>query len=431
MKQRSLFLILVCYALGMQAQKLTVEKMAVSPMDLTASTQQRNDLIGNPCALVKVQLPTEGVSFEGNVLGDVAFNSGEYWVYMSAGSYMLNVKHPNFHPLMVNFRDYDIRKVEGKTTYVLTIGILQNSQLEKKQKLIINYSPKSATVLVDAKLQQGKGRIEVELPVGEHSYVIAANGYSSAEGKVTLNAESPRTITESLVALKPEPKPEQPAQVTQQPITVVQQQPIAQTQQTPSKETATSSSGTLDKKPQGALKKSAVKEAKRLEKEGWRRAYGDKPLSDQLLVSMMKQSLYDANDYPKYVFGNGQSVGESYDEAKYEAVNMARQTLVVMIQEDMKNLIELSVNNKQLQMKDVASLNQSVNAAYDIILHDLERTETTVELYRELPDGKKEASIQVAYEMKAAKILAKEAMRKEMKQRGDSLADKLDELLDW
>ena len=112
---------LLIATLSLQAQKLTVEKMEVAPMDLSASTQPRLDKNGNPCALVKVQLAMPGASFEGNVIGDSPFRQGEYWVYMSAGSYMLNIKHKSIVPLFVNFRDYNIKKVESKTTYVLTL----------------------------------------------------------------------------------------------------------------------------------------------------------------------------------------------------------------------------------------------------------------------------------------------------------------------
>ena len=104
-------------------QKLVVEGMETSTYDLTASTNRRLDLNGDPCALVKVCLACEGAEFEGNVLGDVAYKTGEYWVYMSAGSYMLRVKHPNFLPLMVNFHDYDIMRVEALQTYTLTLSL--------------------------------------------------------------------------------------------------------------------------------------------------------------------------------------------------------------------------------------------------------------------------------------------------------------------
>ena len=75
MKMKYLLLTICSLLLVMTAgaQKLTVEKMEVAPMDLSASTQPRNDRNGNPCSLVKVQLATPGASFEGNVIGDTEF----------------------------------------------------------------------------------------------------------------------------------------------------------------------------------------------------------------------------------------------------------------------------------------------------------------------------------------------------------------------
>ena len=109
--------------LGLHAQELTVKSMELAAMDLSASTYQRPDKNGKPCALVKVQLVRPGAVFEGNVIGETEYKTNEYWVYMSAGSYMLNIKHPNFLSLMVNFRDYDIRSVESLTTYNLIIAL--------------------------------------------------------------------------------------------------------------------------------------------------------------------------------------------------------------------------------------------------------------------------------------------------------------------
>ena len=220
MKMKYLLLTICSLLLAMTAgaQKLTVEKMEVAPMDLSASTQPRNDLNGNPCGLVKVLFPTVGVTFEGNVLGDAEFKSGEYWVYMSEGSYMLNVKHPNFYPLMVNFRDYGIKRVEEKTTYVLTLVMPQGNAHVKKQKLTINYSPANAIVVIDSKSYQGNGRLEVELPVGSHDYQIVAVGYGTAEGSVKLNEDTPRTINETLVATNAQSQQQQSQVVVQQPV---------------------------------------------------------------------------------------------------------------------------------------------------------------------------------------------------------------------
>jgi len=199
---KKLVCIFVCLLFVIQyvyAQELTVKSMMAAPMDLSASQYERKDLAGKSCGLVKVQLASAGARFEGNVLGQVEYKTGEYWVFMTEGSYMLTVKHPSFVPLNVNFRDYGISGVQGKATYRLTLLMPQAGSMVQKQKLIINYTPVTAMVIVDSKVRRGNGHLELELPVGEHSYVIAEDGYDSAEGTVKLNATSPRTITESLV----------------------------------------------------------------------------------------------------------------------------------------------------------------------------------------------------------------------------------------
>ena len=194
MKRYFLLALLLTCVLGLQAQKLTVEKMEVAPMDLSASTQSRNDLNGNPCALVKVHLPAVGAQFEGNVLGDVAYKTGEYWVYMSEGSYMLNIKHPNFHPLMVNFRDYNIKKVEQKTTYVLSINIPQAGTLnidDGTRFLVMTVQPaEGAQVKIDGQPQSLRsGSLSLLLPPGQHTYVVESAGYAPQSGTFTIAGE--------------------------------------------------------------------------------------------------------------------------------------------------------------------------------------------------------------------------------------------------
>lgn len=108
----ALLMIFCCiFPEAMHAQELTVKSMQSLPMDLSASQYVRKDLNGQPCALVKVQLATMGARFEGNVVGSADFKTNEYWVYMTEGSYMLSVKHPNFVTLSVNFRNWGINGV--------------------------------------------------------------------------------------------------------------------------------------------------------------------------------------------------------------------------------------------------------------------------------------------------------------------------------
>ena len=168
------------------------------------------DLAGESCALVKVQLTAKDVGFEGNVIPPVEYKGGEYWVYMTKGSRELRIKHlavsPAFLPCHVSFADYGISGVEPLTTYVLTLLLG-----EKMQKLIIDYTPKDAMVLVDSKPYQEDGHLEITLPVGSYNYVIAKKGYSTIEGVAILNKDTPRTIIESL-------KPEKNSEIVQAPM---------------------------------------------------------------------------------------------------------------------------------------------------------------------------------------------------------------------
>ena len=181
------------------AQELTIKEMKVSPTDLTASTMPRMDRNGNPCGLVKVQLAAIGAQFEGNVIQPTDYKTGEYWVYMTEGSYMLRIKHPNFVPLSINFRDYGIRGIEPKTVYELTLLMPQIGQEidDGMRYLVMNVEPKNCTVYIDDKLQNVQnGSVSLRLSQGSHTYRVEAFGYAPETGQVVLgNSKSVKEIT--------------------------------------------------------------------------------------------------------------------------------------------------------------------------------------------------------------------------------------------
>ena len=194
------FVLLFAAISSVFAQKLTVESFKLAPSDLTAHTQPRKDLNDCNCALIKVGIALDGVKFDGGIMGKPVQKIGEYWVYMPKGVSMLQVLHKNYTPLMVNFYDYGIGKVESGATYVLTLKKPNTITERQTQKLRIKYSPTSASVLVDNKFVKGtNGIAETTLTVGQHSYIVACDGYESEEGTVKLKASSPSTIQISLL----------------------------------------------------------------------------------------------------------------------------------------------------------------------------------------------------------------------------------------
>lgn len=137
-QKQLLLVIIVLFSTMVQAQELTVKSMTASPTDLSASQYRVADLNGSLCGLVKVQIAASGVKFEGNVIGEPEFKTGEYWVYMSEGSYELHIKVPNYLPLELNFRDYDIMRIESLCTYklIITLPLLpSHTKITKKERI--------------------------------------------------------------------------------------------------------------------------------------------------------------------------------------------------------------------------------------------------------------------------------------------------------
>ena len=188
---------------GIYSQELSVKALEESPMDISASKYERRDANGNPCALVKVRLPLNNATFEGNVVLPVENKTGEYWVYMTEGAKELRIKHEGVAPLGVIFSDHGfIKGLRSLMTYNLSVSVPQSLKPIHKQDLIINYSPKDAMVLVDSKPCGEDGKVTLKLAVGEHNYIIAAKGYASIEGKVVLTNDAPRILNETLVKIE-------------------------------------------------------------------------------------------------------------------------------------------------------------------------------------------------------------------------------------
>lgn len=187
--------ILLLFSISVYSQELHVKSFGIAESDLSAQTQPRKDLNDKNCALVKVQFVGGISEIEGNVITPLIKHGNETWVYMPQGSRQMKVLTQSFLPVMVTFVDYGIEKLESNRTYVLILTKPMSIIEQKKQALIIKYSPSSATVLVDNKMVRGtNGVAKVVLPVGQHSYIVASDGYESEEGTVKLKAAAPGNL---------------------------------------------------------------------------------------------------------------------------------------------------------------------------------------------------------------------------------------------
>ena len=175
--------------------------------------------------------------------------------------------------------------------------------------------------------------------------------------------------------------------------------------------------------------KAASSEAKKLKKEGWTTTPGTLPIDRQLDKSYLMQYEYDNNGFPKYIMGEAMSIGENYDAAKMQALELSKQNLAGQIQTEVTALVENSVANKQLSAGEAASITSSVLASKNLISQSLGRVLPVVEVYREKSNKNKEVLVRVAYNHEMAVEAAKKAIRADLEAKGEKLHDQLDKVL--
>jgi len=118
-----LLLILAYLSLGqiIYAQnKIRVTSFSKLDMDLAARTQSREDVNGEPCALIKVVNASQEYDFEGSII-DKEFKNGEIWLYVPQGTKRIVIKRNSNterypFPEKIEYATYELR-LEGDDGY--------------------------------------------------------------------------------------------------------------------------------------------------------------------------------------------------------------------------------------------------------------------------------------------------------------------------
>ena len=175
--------------------------------------------------------------------------------------------------------------------------------------------------------------------------------------------------------------------------------------------------------------KSARKEARKYEKEGWQVAPGQLPLEKQLDRTYRMQFEFDENMYPKYMMSEAMSIGETYDASKIQAMELAKLNLAGQMQSQVIALIDNEVSNGQLPQEEAASVTRTVVASKNMIAQKLGRVITVIECYRVKAGKNKEVRVQIACSSDMAMQSAKTAIREELAKEGEQLSSQLDAML--
>ena len=172
--------------------------------------------------------------------------------------------------------------------------------------------------------------------------------------------------------------------------------------------------------------KEARKEAKRFTKEGWKTTPGSIPLEKQIdREFVMKYEYADDGETPKYIFGEGNAVGQVYDAAKMQARELAVLNIASELHKDVTEVTSTSLGNAQLPQEEATSIANTMQTAKSFVSQSLGRTIPVTEIYQKLPNGNFRVLVHLAYNYEKfdkAKVL--EHVRQQLLNEGAELSEK-------
>ncbi len=176
--------------------------------------------------------------------------------------------------------------------------------------------------------------------------------------------------------------------------------------------------------------KEARKEAKKLKKEGFKVAPGQLPMEKQIESTWIKRYEIDNKGNKKWFVVDARAVGETHSAAKMQASEVAKVNLAGQIGSEVAGLIETNIANAQLNAEEAASVTETVATFKSIVGSKLGRTSTFFEADKTI--GKNtEVFITIGYSYDAAVEMAKEIIRKGLKEKAKVQSDKFDKILDF
>ena len=123
MNRIKLIFLFLFMSLAASAQRLAVESLKLRPNDLSARNvkNQRHDLNGKPCALLKVMVMDDITKCSSGNIGDIVTEGPVKLIFITSATPSIELSFQYHYPLTINFADYGYKHLEGNSTYELNL----------------------------------------------------------------------------------------------------------------------------------------------------------------------------------------------------------------------------------------------------------------------------------------------------------------------
>ena len=134
--KKNLFLtgIFLLFCAVLHAQELKIEPLEKLERDLMPRTHERLDLNDEPCAILRVSVAdVKDYTFEGNIVGDIIYNSGEAIIYMPGRTRNITIKSEKFGTIRYDFPE----RLEKQVAYRLRLKVILPEDQKRKTLVML------------------------------------------------------------------------------------------------------------------------------------------------------------------------------------------------------------------------------------------------------------------------------------------------------
>lgn len=165
--------------------------------------EQRQDLNGEPCAVVKVETDDKSMTFDGNIIGVPLHKGNALFVYMTGGSKQLRIKPSKETPFMLNFDKFGINGLVAGSTYQITFPAVPKAeddifQLDKTFKPYQLIGLRDSIPFEKLKSMADRGDVDAQAEVAACYYlgvVIGKDGQKMLEyARKAASKDSPEAL---------------------------------------------------------------------------------------------------------------------------------------------------------------------------------------------------------------------------------------------
>jgi hypothetical protein len=168
-----------------------------------------------------------------------------------------------------------------------------------------------------------------------------------------------------------------------------------------------------------SIKKRAIREARKqarqYKKAGWKVNPGSLPLEKTLEQAWIKQMELDDKGNTKYITSDGNGIAGNKTAAELQAIETGKLQLAGMLETRVAALVSANIANTELSNQEAETVTEVIGNSKNIIAKQMGYINPYFKMFRRLNNGNVEVQVKLFYNAEEAEVMAKKAIKKELK----------------